>query len=99
VVHLHSVGFFGERLDNHFLVIVSLFFHHCLRVGIYDRSDIVGDIFLLTAFVVQGYPEMCQWCESGSEIKLRSAGDAHMKVRKVQVNELLDKRKDLFTRR
>ena len=33
------------------------------------------------------------------DIELWTASDAYMKMRKVKVNELLDKRKNLFTRR
>ena len=42
---------------------------------------------------------MRQRCKSSSDIELWSASDADMEMRKVKVNELLDKRKDLFTRR
>ena len=42
---------------------------------------------------------MCQRRECSSNIELRSAGDAYVKMWKMKVNELLDKRENLFTRR
>ena len=41
---------------------------------------------------------MCQRRESSSNIELRSAGDAYMKMREMKVDELLDERDNLFTR-
>ena len=95
----HSVGFFRERFDNHFLFVISPSLHHRLRVRVHDRVDVVDDIFLLSAFFVQGHTVMRQRCKSSSDIELWSASDADMEMRKAKVNELLDKRKDLFTRR
>ena len=41
---------------------------------------------------------MSQRSECRSNIELGSASDAYMKMRKMKVDELLDKRKHLFTR-
>jgi hypothetical protein len=95
----HSVGLFGQHLNDHLLIVVSPSLHHRLRVRVHNRIDIVDDVLLLSAFVMQGNAMLSQRRKRSPDIKLRSAGDAYTKVRKVEVNELLDKSKNLFTRR
>src|SRR6266571_6698535 len=59
----------------------------------------VDDILFLSAFIMQRHTATCQRCKSSSNIELRTAGDAYMKTWQAKVDELLDKRKDLSTRR
>src|SRR6266404_4143461 len=98
-VPLHSVSPFGKCICNHFLVIVAPPLHHCLRVRIHHRIDVVDDVLPLSAFLVKGDTMTCQWCKRSSDIELRTARDAYVKTRQAKVNERLDKGKDLFTRR
>jgi hypothetical protein len=48
---------------------------------------------------MQGHLMMCQRCKSSSDIELRLAGDTDMKMQEMKVDKLLDKCKNLFTRR
>ena len=48
---LHSVRFLGQHLDNQFLIPVLPIKH--FLVQIYDHFHVVGDILLLSTFIVK----------------------------------------------
>src|SRR6266581_6682551 len=50
---LHSICFLCQFLNDHILIIVSPSLHLIVRA--YNRSDIINNVLLLSAFVVEGY--------------------------------------------
>jgi len=51
-IGLHAIGFLRKLLNNQFLVILPPSFH--FDVGMNNRANVFGDIFLLPRLVVKG---------------------------------------------
>ena len=72
---LHPVRSLGEHLDNKLPVLLapSLYF----LVRIYNRTDIIHDIFLLTSLIMEGHAERCQRPKGGLYVDLGSTRDRY----------------------
>ena len=73
---LHPAGPFCERVDNEILVFRSPPPH--LPVGANNRIDIVGNILILSEFVMERRAVDCQGLENVSDVHLWTASDAKM---------------------
>src|ERR1700677_2427693 len=70
----HSVCFLCQFLNDHSLIIVSPSLHPFVRAN--DRSDVIDDVFLLSAFVVERKLLGCQRLKRGANVELRTTRDA-----------------------
>ena len=78
---LHPVRPFNEHIDDQFLVGRLPSLH--IRIRVYDRFDIVVDIFQLSSLVVKGYGTETQGFEDGHDVDLGSTGDAYPQIRRL----------------
>src|SRR6266849_3502513 len=62
-----------------------------------DRTDIVHNVLDLSTLVVEGDTEGCQGLEGSLYINFGPTRDTYMNVGKPEINEVLNKTKDLFS--
>ena len=72
----HSIGTLSEPIDHELLFLLLPLARVCICV--YKRDDIVVDILLLSALVVQRYGVGCQMLKVGFDVRLGTARDAYM---------------------
>lgn len=51
-IHVHSVGPFGERLDDESLILFTPLLHPLVRIN--DQTDVIDNVLLLSVLVVEG---------------------------------------------
>ena len=74
----HAVGSFRQRLDHQIFIIRSPSSHCSTRGRVDDVSNVVGDVSLLSAFIVQGDRTKCQRLEHSSDVDLGAASCANV---------------------
>ncbi len=75
-VHVHPVGPFGECLDNKPLIFLTPPPHPLVRIK--DRTDVIDNVFLLSALVVEGDVVGCQRIKGGSYVDLGATCDIYV---------------------
>ena len=91
----HAVGSLGERLDDKLPIFLAPSPH--LRVRIDNRTDVIHDVFLLSAFAMQGHAEWCQKLEGTLYVDLGSTRDANVEIWDAQAHKILDKIEDFLS--
>ena len=78
---LHPVRFVYEHINDQFLVGRLPSSH--IRIRVYDRLDIVVDVFQLSTLIMKGNGTESQGFEDSLDVDLGSTGDAYTQVRKL----------------
>ena len=91
----HAISSFGKCLDDKLPILFAP--SPYLRVRIDNRTDVIHDIFLLSALVMQGHAERCQNIKDTLYVDLGPTRDANVQIWDAQANEILDKIKDLLS--
>ena len=95
MIYLHAIGSFGECLNYETPVLLAPSLHHLIQIN--DGTDVFHDVLRLSALIVEGDAKRCQGFKGGSYIDFRATRDTYMDIRKVEVNKILNKTKDLFS--
>src|SRR6266849_4032674 len=90
----HAVSSLRKCLNDKLPILLAPSLH--LRVRIDNRPDVIHDIFLLSAFVMQGHAKRCQRLEGTSYVELGSTRDANVQIWDAQANEIFDEMEDLL---
>jgi len=73
VTHIHSVGPFGERLDDESLILLTPLPYPLVRIN--DQIDVVCNILLLSALVMEGDVMGGQRIKGGSYVNFGATCD------------------------
>ena len=93
--HVHSVGSFGERLDDESLILLTPPLQPLVRIN--DRTDVIDDVFLLSVLVVEGDAVGCQGIKGGSYVNFGTTCDTYVKIWEADTDKVLNKVKHLFS--
>ena|SRR6266702_1233060 len=92
---LHSVRFLRQLVDDQLLLITPPSPHLIVRVN--DITHVVGNILLLSTFIMKRNSTTSQWPKDIFDIDLRAASNTNMQVWKAQADKVLQKVKDIFS--
>src|SRR5258708_18642903 len=97
-IHLHSISSFSEDLNDEFLILLLPPPHDHLRVRVNDRPNIVLDILLLSAFIMEGHSAGGQSLENISYVDLWATCHTYMNIWYMKFDELVHGLKNSFAR-
>ena len=92
---LHTIGFLRVCLDDHFLVVLppSVIIGNNSNL----RSDIIGNIVLVSSLIVKGNAAVRQWLETEADIYLWPTRDTYVQIREAEINKVLYKAENAFS--
>ena len=89
MIHLHSVNSFCEGLDDKILILLLPSPQVRFRIRVDNGPDIIHDILLLSALIVEGHLVRGQRLEDISYVEFWATSDTYMKIWYVKAVELL----------